>query len=864
MDTAREWLDRGKLLKKDAPQNPQDLENFDNVVDIALDYLQNIQSEIALVSKKENNDIVHVAVDDIKVLSVLAQLVVVYALYPNVPQDSLVPNLVKWPVNSYNNDVIKSSSIDRLNSYASKLAKILEADDDVSRLLLISSDFILCGFIAILSFEKDKLYQVLGMLPTAKLYTALVPLRSVSNPLHNVVEIIAKLPIIRSNAVFALIELVLEKASKGQDAVNKELETTALILVSVPTEYAKRDYVQKLGIQLLQVITSDNKEIVDAAAVFISVISCKQPKFVGHLRDLIVNPLIKSQPGAGQSLRCIQNLCDNNASKHLSFTSHISTRVLPSAWLLVCTTNDNKTYLQPFLSLVAGLLNCNPDHILLIVNNLLITKLPSNLYWQIPDGKEPILETILGRNSQKKPDAMELINERLDALILVLGIISDETATEVLLTLLQEYVGKSAESKSFVRQLILVKTIERVISDSNVRSKVFGNVQEVLGFTFSLVGSKVEAMLKKKLETSLNGPGVLNIVDTPIDSDGDSDDEDEETENAEGLEEDNAMLALLLALLGAALMEALGNQDLNLNVEDVASEAQKHSLEIIESNRHKEFSIEVLEKAQFCINILNGGGDGQNEPVDSNDPVAVLKEATQALGEPLPASQAYGMHLITKLVQTQHITLKTAMEIFTRKLGEEDSFIYLNAIKGIEATAKVYNTTEVITELTNYTKSSQKSINLALRAREAFLRILTPGSIAQVDASVINSFIEDLRAKSRDKIDIRFRMSSAALLGIIVAQFPKSITDTQQRELVDCALGILRFEKSDNEQFLRRSAVILVLEIVNAINQDDFKAVSMENISPMLNEIKSIHDSTTDATIRDHCEEVIRAIEGIH
>lgn len=865
MEAARAWLDCGNLLAKDSDPDVTKLGGFQALADAALGHLRAIQAELAEENAAQDNDaeLFKVAVADIKVLNVLARITVMYSLYSYVQLDSLAPLPQVgsgYPFHSGNPDN------DLMASYARKLGAVFAVDDDVSRLLLLSPDFTLAGMIAVLSFSPADFHSLCGKLPTSKLYDVLIRLRSVPRPLPLIVDTLARVPVDRPNAVYAIIETTLERKTKDASIdLSRGFEMSALVLLSVPPEAAKREYVQALGSQLLQVLCFNQEDVVEAAATIVSVLAERQPRFVGHLRDLILNPLSKAQNGSAMSLSALNHLLSSSRARHTAFVSHLSSKALGSLWLLAIDSRQNDgQYLKSYLEILAKLLNANPDQVLLLVSHLIITKLPSNLAWIVTTKDEPRLQTFLGSSNRHPDNPMNLINDRLDALVFIIQLMEDKTVTAILLCLIKEYVGMRP-GKNYLHHLLLVKTIERVVSDTEIRSKVFGNVQEVLAFSFAVIETKVKDVLSRGaiLEPGSNCDGLsalkLDDSDLSVPGNADSDDEDDSDVKTVGnaTTEDNSMLVLLLALLGAALMEALGNKDLGLHVGDVANLEQKRCLHQIEE-ASEVFDDDVREKTQFCLNILDQKRS-EPKPADFSNPQVVMEEANSALSEPLAASQAYGMHLISKLLESHDVSLHAAMAIFTKKLENDDSFVYLNAIKGIEVAAKTNSSSEVIELLQPLLKSDTKQLDKALRAREAFLRVLTPGSVEKVSSESVQILLSDLTARASESVDVRFRMSSAAMLGVIIAQFPASVPSLQQRDIADCALGILRFEGSEMNLHLRRSAVVLALEIINAINQGEFTNIPTSESHALVSEVAAVALSTTDETLRDHCNAVLDA-----
>lgn len=200
------------------------------------------------------------------------------------------------------------------------------------------------------------------------------------------------------------------------------------------------------------------------------------------------------------------------------------------------------------------------------------------------------------------------------------------------------------------------------------------------------------------------------------------------------------------------------------------------------------------------------------------------------------------------------------MKVYDESLSDDDSYIYLNGIKAIEAASKVYPSAEVVDFLIPLlSNKSTEKLDAVLRAREALVRLLTPGSMASVSSRLIELLIHDLHATARNSQDIRIRISSASILGIVISQFPLSFSNAQQEEAADCARGIIVHERADADVALIRAAVVLALEIINARNEGSFNNVSQSTLNSLITVSNVVAEETHDEALKDLAQGVLES-----
>lgn len=885
MEAARKWLELGHALGK---QNVIDTEILGNPVHMsskAISLLTDIQMELSK-NRGELNlnsshhpvengpDFIPIAVDDMKVIALLVKIIVVYGLSPCLPSlavSQLGTQVAPWILPQIDRVGIDSQSIQTLSD---QLFFILKRDDDTSRQLLVS--IFLPYILFVFSFTPQKLAVITQMFPSFHLYKHLLRLIMFDPNNSAAKKELSSMVISRKDAVLSLIEIMFR--STQEDGIDLSKVQHAVLLLGSPTSVPPVKYIESLGTQLYHLLTSTDALQSEIASLIVLNLAVVQPKLVGKLRNLIVEPFERSGRQVSKSLLALYRLTyyNNRDQSDSSFVQHLCDRLCISMWLLVvCTTNDGSIP-ATVLEGMASVIEAEPRYIVKIVNSLLIDHVRENLTWHIDVHDEPSL--IDSISPSKEIAITQKIEDRIDSLILVFKQLKDQVATTCLIQLVQNYTQMSANPvvgdmslEGTLSILLQAKTIERLTTDSEIKSKLFETPSAVVEFAYSIITPVADSLVLKTSKSprsnleGTEGKPNLSLLDIG-DSDDDSDDEDDDTDAYNTAHksahkeptDDHTMLDLALSLLGTAIMESSAENSGEMM--ELSNKQRSSLLQLVNDDRIPK---QIRGRAGFCWELINEE-HSSSKPLNNGSAIAkdVLKEAYGALAEPLVPSRAYGIHLISQLLDRHEISLEKAMDIFIRELGDEDSYIYLNALKSIETAGRNYDTAIVIDYIFPYIDSSKKhvSIETALRAREALTRLITPKSMFKVSDELVNILAQDITAAAKEKVDYRFRLSSASILGIIISQFPKSVNSNMQNVISDCALGILRHEVKDEDTSMRRSAVILCLEIVSAVNTDSSFQIPRHLYESLRAELQHVQENSSDTTLVEHCKEVLHVM----
>lgn len=216
-----------------------------------------------------------------------------------------------------------------------------------------------------------------------------------------------------------------------------------------------------------------------------------------------------------------------------------------------------------------------------------------------------------------------------------------------------------------------------------------------------------------------------------------------------------------------------------------------------------------------------------------------LSKAIKLLDDPLVPIQANGMYLMKTLIDEKSSVVdnwQMICQIYLSKLKSEDSFIYLNAVKGLFALCDTYgtnvinylvsiyigvvpsklsvesNTKEKIEINETYAKSVIKSMTVDenLRLGEVLLRTVQRlgktlnGELANKIAGCMIRVVNNERGKG-DYSDL-LRMSAMSILGASFEANGIGLVNNWLSDSLDCSLGIIQMEVTIQEATLPRKS----------------------------------------------------------
>ncbi|KAF9365813.1 hypothetical protein BGX34_008144 [Mortierella sp. NVP85] len=266
--------------------------------------------------------------------------------------------------------------------------------------------------------------------------------------------------------------------------------------------------------------------------------------------------------------------------------------------------------------------------------------------------------------------------------------------------------------------------------------------------------------------------------------------EQNEEENAE--EADSEILGLVLSLLVAILTENehLSRQDrhqLSMTLVHL-EQLSNHSLIDIRRVAH---DLRTL----IPIRLSEGSGAGNNVPQKTPMEIEMEKYASAlaALQDSLLPVRAHGLHILREMILAKSIVLTQseggedagreldhALDIFVQHVQEPDSFIYLNAVKGLAALTdahgpdilrklmKIYANEDGKQQLDTRLRIGEALVQTVQRCGEAlggYLDALLPGLYRVMNTAIDKKVVEAREAERRKQVEkVKAQRASDALL----------------------------------------------------------------------------------------------------
>jgi hypothetical protein len=336
-------------------------------------------------------------------------------------------------------------------------------------------------------------------------------------------------------------------------------------------------------------------------------------------------------------------------------------------------------------------------------------------------------------------------------------------------------------------------------------------------------------------------------------NEGDSDDEDPEDEAVE-------VVKLCLSLITGLLVDELDSPDdlqLMLTVEPhVEWIANKGPSSV------QHLAQRTLKALKDPHDILSGAFD--DRPSESAES---FKNAVAALDDPIVPIRAHALHVIRQLVLQKDpvVSFEAGLKIYLSQLADSDSFIYLNAIKGLEALAETFTYKKVLPAVLGFYADHENSLDERLRAGEAVERLIERNDRA-LDAESTTALAEILitivsRRSGVTSQDNRMRMSAMSLLASVSKLNPLAL-GPYLGDVVDVAVGVLTFEtgNDDDSTIMRRSAVFLLASLAEGLpSLDEFPSGAVRTV---MTRLRAVYETDSDPLARSQAGSALSIVQS--
>lgn len=904
-EETRTWLqhaqpaqDRISYLYSGLNDHPTGKDKRYAVISHLLDLVEEIQEASNAVPNV--GGLVSISLHDMKTFNLIITLIVLEGIHPALSDGVGIPVELRSKkidrVTPPKRDPVRYRAL--LELVVARLVKVLGVKSDVRDLILVgphSTDFI-CA-ISELAFNpsfpqskegRDNYDFILSQMDTYSLYTYLTALLRPGSPswfMAAMSRTLAMLPISRSNGVSALVEFV-AKIREQESISLTDLEKGSLILRSVPKGVDLKEYSSKLGQQFVEILggKSRNPDIAVATVQILGSLYQERKEIVQGFElslQQILNPDFKDLPVSDaqieQALRAISSVLKDASRPGLIFS--IAKRTISSIWGLYCYLQTSRRPSESVRTLIVSLINTSdgadtPRSGISVLEEIIKSLLKDGgIDWVFGPGSGDGVE-IRRRPPHLDEDPMKvfrLLENRIDSFMKIPPQLSESIVSTLFVDILKRWLHTrrtlDAPLDAFTEKdpFVLLADVQllKELADKE-KSKLLKSSSEIIEVISGLINEytltledRVEAMkLKKGSHPALASLGSIvhpwTLGSDDENGDGDSDDEDKVSQLAE--QED--MVKLSLSLISGLIIEEVEGKDMKL------LQAIKPQLEYIvktsESPVLVDKALNTLEVLKDPSTMFDGDDDGES--------IKVYRKALASLEDPLIPIRAYGLNLIRGLINKSDavIELKATLKVLLKQLEDEDSFIYLNAIKALDELTNMFKPESTVLIFLGIYIDHEADVDYRLRMGEVLLRVVhrrgnsLQSETAENIAGSLIAIISVGDKKENVREDDRMRMSALSLLGVLCEVNPLGI-GRYIPDAVDCVVGVLTFERTEAKAIMRRSAIVLIASLLKGLPTLD--RFPRQYVSQVESRIKCVEANDQDVLVRIQAEAVLELFE---
>ncbi|EMG47678.1 RTP1 RNA polymerase II assembly factor RTP1 [Candida maltosa Xu316] len=840
------------------------------IVEQLLDYLLQIQELSLTTTVNDDKNLMAISLHDIKTFSKLVNVIIIQGIYPALNVFRIGVEFEKRQLKNFSDskDIIK---IDKLPSddllYVEKLLvliyskfnELFRTKSDVTKLLMKGTgytDFLIVAMtlITVPQFKSDHIYieKLENISTTYELFQIYSLLLSTSSPQpfkQFVMSRVERLHYSRENGILSLIEFVL--GLRDQDEINIEkFENVSSVILSKPKNVDTKSYFTSIGDQMYNLLVNINRPTVTSCVGFVLEKLWNRNKLV--VTDFVLKKVWnnfdpKNSENQGEVLVSEAQL-NNTINVLLSLTKKglepdlyksLMQPILLSLWAyyLFVQQNGKSTdvilnIMRSYFTVMKDFDNENIAGLLIIAKNLLFKHGDTWLYEMGPNNLVQIVATKPEFTSiSKEAKVNQFINDldlACNSFVGVLQTLDESLIQELFVKILDNWLNKSTvslgdEQDNPFLMLVDLRLLESI--GEKFKEKLATNPIDMLKLVQSFLTSE--------------GSKQASISKDEDDMMVDSDDEDDET-----VDTSSQTLTILLQLLSAILNEH------EIIINDKCEELLRNIKQSLE--KLKASSSTATSLCDTIDGLLNNKGSVTRKT--SNADREILDRAVTSLNDPLAPIRAHGLFLLRTLVERKSPVIKIDMviKLYLEQLRDEDPYVYLNTINGIECLIGI-DEVVVLEKLIKIYNDDSVDIDEKVRIGEVFLQFIQKsgemftGKSAQL---ITESIMNVIRRTGNVTKDNRLRMSSMSLLGAIIQT---NVFVVNLDDALDCCIGILELEREKDQYLVRRSAVVVISDIV-LNTKVEFPVRYRSKVITLLNYVA---ETDSDYLTREHAKKVL-------
>lgn len=878
------------------PQNAAGTPQESAVIRFFLKSLSRIQ-ELTTVTQPEGKDkkeLLMISLYDLKIFNALVTFLVIDGIHACLPRGVGVPiglrtkqfGLTISEKSVPTKEDMAPASLNQLCEILEYLVKLLGVKGDVRDLLLLGPytvDFMSAAATVAFNPSIPKDTRVNGMkifnfiqsqIDSYSLYLHLTSLLRPKTPtwlIGGVSHSLAMIPLKRSDGVKALLEFISGVREK-EDIQMADLDKATKILKSVPRNVPLDKYSLEIGKQIVKIIASPGSSLAVPTIQVVTALYSQKPEIITlGLKKVLqerLSPVVSgyspdetiliTQESLDETLVCLYLIATK--SHAVDLTQALTDSNIIPLWTLVCFLNKSKKSSELATSALVSILQQAESKTTLYVQQISgnLTTINCSQYWKFSSSTDGgceirqlrhaeqtdlisgIENNMLGGNISSLFDDIET---RVKKFTEILDLLDDSEVSSFFVLLLSEWMIDQQNEDPF-RALTKSRVLESIMEKS--KKKLLSSPQDIITVVYTTLDqyqTSIENELKIHKRThKLEGGG--NQLEKLVTVEADSDDEGEEQvdsddeEEGSGSNEKEQIVLLCFSLISAILMEL--DVDTNSTGKNETITRLQQLVPFVKFIQKYGSSSKVKSQAKLCNQklALISCDPSVSEPLETNSSQRKFLTAIQLMEDPSPPVQAHGMHLLRLLIDSKDkaVDFRLALRLFLSKLKDKDSFIYLSAIKGLEALASQYRF-EVVNPLLDTYKDPKKDLDLRLRVGEVILKFIeTYGPVLQTEQALtlLKTLISIVSQHGENGTPDLLRMSAMSIIGAFFESAPR-VARIGLDDSLDCAIQILRIETQPEQNIMRRSAISLISAILQDQTVVQVTPQDLDDISTRLN-----------------------------
>jgi len=898
---------------------PDDLELARyKVVDQLLDYLLDIQ-KYAIVAKEasKTKDLISISLHDIKTFAKLVNVIIMLGIYPAIGAFSIGIPFEKRRLSDFGKKVFKpikitpiapsqvsNTATNRFSRHSEmlqlvyrKLYLIFNIDSDVRELLLKGSgysDFLTVAItlITVPYFEKSvrasvsrDYEQITSFAATYELYQDYTLLINTPSPSYFKQFVMDKLQLLPSSApkgdgVLTVVEFVLGLRDQEEIKVEK-LDHVASILLLKPKSLTTIEYFTSIGNQCYNILVNINRPTISTTIChFMEKLWLKNPRVV---QDFFLKRIWENLNPPSDSTKLVlvgEIALNNNINVLISLTQRgLTSDLLVALFMPIAvplwsyyaflrshgkSSDITQNIIVGFLTLVGDSENFAVDALDSMAKNLVSD---GGEHWKFRLGPNQLVEICPDNEGMDAVDAekkvlsfIKLLDSNCKLFVELLKQVDHEVILKLFVRILSRWLKDQSVDTSLGDENPFVKLIDLRLLESignEFKDRLAQSPFDILDLVSTILQYRVK-----------NESGASKM---DVDEGADSDDEDSDDEQEDSVNSD--VVSTVLELLSAIILESNPAE-----IDERCRDKLKVILRLLKS-RYLDLSTAKALGERISL-LLNGDAPTTDETEAQR---RILTRAITNLNDPLVPIRAHGLYLLRQLVEQQSsvLTVDFVVNLHLMQLKDPEPFIYLNVIKGLGSLLEwnagdvlpilllIYTNTDNSDDKDKFETKEEKTENLdeRLRIGEVLLRYVQQQDEAftgQNAKMVFNAALKLIRrpANDADRIDDRLRMSAMSILGVCCSVNPLGVYGSLELAL-DCALGILDLETGKDSAIMRRSAVVLIYDLIAGTSKTDKVPFPKLYRDKVLTLLRYAVEQDNDLLVREQAQDVLNYIEEL-